>query len=123
MEGHTYLRTHNLEAEHMLLDLGTVVTELHGTGAGDRTRGAITLVKQEGMSVVLTHLHAGGSLEEHAAPGPITVQVLDGHVRIKIDDEAVDVSAGRLVAFKGGVRHAVDAMEDSTLLLTIASPS
>jgi quercetin dioxygenase-like cupin family protein len=123
MEGHTYLRTHNLEAEHMLLDLGEVVTELHGMSTPGQTRGAVTLVKQSGMSLVLTHLHSGGTLQEHAAPGATTVQVLDGRVRVQIGDEALEVPAGRLIAFNSGVRHSVDALEDSTLLLTITGAS
>ena len=48
-----------------------------------------------------------------------TVQVLDGQVRMQIGDESVDVPAGRLVAFQGSVRHNVEALEDSSLLLTI----
>ncbi len=119
MEGHEYLRTHNLEAEHMVLDLGAALTELHGQSAGWQSRGAVTLVKEGGMSLVLTHLHAGATLQEHAARGPATVQVLDGHVRMEIGDESIDVPAGRLVAFKGSVRHKVEALEDSALLLTI----
>ena len=119
MNGHAYLRTHNLSAEHLLLDLGKVVNELHGKTSPDQARAAVTLVKQGGMNIVLTHLHQGGSLEEHAAPGAASIQVLDGHVRVKIGEETVDVPAGRLLAFDSGVRHRVDATEDSTLLLTL----
>jgi quercetin dioxygenase-like cupin family protein len=122
MEGHTYLRTHDLQAEHLLLDLGQVVTELHGTSTARQSRAAVTLVKQGGMSLVLTHLHTGGNLQEHAAPGAATVQVLDGRVRVRIGDETLDVPSGRLIAFDSGVRHSVEAVEDSTLLLTLVGP-
>jgi quercetin dioxygenase-like cupin family protein len=44
---------------------------------------------------------------------------LDGRVRVQIGDEAFDVPAGRLIAFNSGVRHSIDALEDSTLLLTL----
>lgn len=121
MEGHVYLRTHNLEAEHMLLDLGQVVTELHGEAAPEQSRGGITLVKEGGLSLVLTHLHAGGRMQEHGTPGAATVQVLAGRVRMRIGDESLEVEAGKLMAFNAGVRHSVEAIEDSTLLLTLAS--
>jgi quercetin dioxygenase-like cupin family protein len=119
MEGHTYLRTHDLTAKHMLIDLGEAVTDVHAASQSGQARGAVTLVKQGGMSLVLTHLHAGGTLSEHAAPGAATVQVLDGHVRVHIGDEALDAPDGRLIAFDSGVRHSVEAVEDSTLLLTL----
>ena len=93
MEGHTYLRTHDLEAEHMVLDLGEVVTEIHAQSTAGETKGSVTLVKQGGMSLILTHLHAGGALAEHAAPGAATV------------------------------RHSVVALEDSTVLLTLSGAS
>ena len=119
MEGHTYLRTHDLQAEHMLLDLGKIVTELHGGGDVNKSRGAVTLVKEGGMSVVLIHLHAGGTMGEHSAPGAATVQVLDGNVRVEIGDDSLEAGSGRPIAFNSGVRHSVEALEDSTLLLTL----
>lgn len=120
MAEHSYLRTHDLAAEHLLIDLGEAVTELRGLAPDGQNRGAVTLVKQGGLSVVLTRLHAGGNLAEHSAPGTTTVQVLDGHVRIQVGDETLDVPAGRLIAFDARVRHGVEAIEDSTLLLTLA---
>jgi quercetin dioxygenase-like cupin family protein len=121
MEGHTYLRTHDLSAEHMLLDLGRAVTEMHGAATPGRSRGGVTLVKEGGLSVVLTHLHAGASLQEHATAGAATIQVLDGNVRVRIGDTTLEAGAGRLLAFDSGVRHSVEALEDSTLLLTLAA--
>ncbi len=122
MEGHSYLRTHNLAAEHLLLDLGEVVTELHGASAQGQSRGSVTLVKQSGMTIVLTHLHAGSALEEHAAKGSASVQVLDGRISVSIRDEALEMLSGRLIAFDAGVRHSIAAIEDSTLLLTLVDP-
>jgi quercetin dioxygenase-like cupin family protein len=119
MEKHTYLRTHDLNAEHVVLDLGEVVTEMHGGAAGDRSRAGVTLARHAGMSVVLNHLHAGARLQEHATPGAATVQVLDGRVRLQIAAETLEVPAGRLAVFDAGVRHAVEALEDSTLLITV----
>ncbi len=119
MNGHSYLRTHNLEAEHMLVDLGEAVTELHGESGRDRARGGVTLVKEGGLSVVLVHLHSGATIQEHTVPGVATVQVLDGHVHVRVGDDPLDAPAGRLLAFKSGSRHSVEAIEDSTLLLTL----
>jgi len=115
---HTYL----LAAEHLYFDLDAAGTELHGMVDEGQDRRGVTLVKQGGMSVVLSHLHAGGSLAEHAAPGPATVQVLTGHVRMQVGDDTLDVKRGHLVAFDAQVRHSVEAIKDSTLLLTISDP-
>lgn len=120
MAKHAYLRTHDLAAEHLLIDLGEVVTELHGLAPAGQDRRAVTLVKQGGLNVVLAYLRAGTSLDEHSAPGAATVQVLGGHVRVQVGDETLDLPGGRLIAFDAKVRHNVEAIEDSTLLLTLA---
>jgi len=120
MEQHTYLRTHDLAAERLLIDLGEAATELRGMAPGAQNRRAVTLVKQSGLNVVLTQLQAGNSLAEHAAPGAATVQVLDGSIRVQVGDETLEVPSGRLIAFDAQVRHHVEALEDSTLLLTLA---
>lgn len=122
MEGHSYLRTHSLKGEHLILDLGGVVTELHGEAAKGQTKRAITLVKEGGLNLVLLHLHRGGVLEEHSAPGVTTVQILDGHVRMKVGDEDIDLPLGRIIAFDANVSHSVEALEDSTLILTLVNP-
>lgn len=121
MSDHAYLRTHTLQAEHLLLDLGEASSELRKIG-GDSDRHGVTLVREGGLSVVLTHLKAGGVLQEHAAPGSATVQVLDGRVRFTLGDDQFEASGGRLVAFDAGIRHGVEAIEDSTLLLTLSAP-
>jgi quercetin dioxygenase-like cupin family protein len=74
------------------------------------------------MTIVLTHLHAGSALEEHAAKGSASVQVLDGRISVSIRDEALEMLSGRLIAFDAGVRHSIAAIEDSTLLLTLVDP-
>lgn len=120
MDKHTYLRTHELTAEHLQIDLGEVGSHLEAGMPASQARTAVTLVKEAGLNVVLARLRAGGSLAEHAASGAATVQVLNGHVRVHVGDESLDVPAGRLVAFDAKVRHGVEAIEDSTLLLTLA---
>ncbi|MFH4176276.1 hypothetical protein WAJ79_25360, partial [Acinetobacter baumannii] len=44
-------------------------------------RNAITLRKGEGMNVVLLVMKQGDRLEEHAAPGPISLSVREGRIR------------------------------------------
>ncbi len=121
MPDHAYLRTHVLKAENLVLDLVEAAAELRARSV-EADRQGVTLVREGGLSVVLTHLRAGSALQEHAAPGPVTVQVLDGRVRFTIGDDQLEASSGRLVAFDAGVRHGVEAIEDSTLLLTLGAP-
>jgi quercetin dioxygenase-like cupin family protein len=83
-------------------------------------RNGITLVKSPALRVVLELLHAGAELAEHHAPGPITVQVLEGEIRFLTGEDTFRVRAGEALALPAGRPHAVEAVRDSTLLITLA---
>jgi quercetin dioxygenase-like cupin family protein len=83
-------------------------------------RNAITLRKGEGMNVVLLVMKAGDRLEEHAAPGPISLSVSEGRVRFEAGEETVEAGPGNLLTCDAGVRHTVEAVSDAVCLLTVA---
>ena len=103
-------------------DLDAEVARLRGEEAlrGGR-RNSITLRKGEGMSVVLLVMGAGDGLEEHAAPGSISLMVREGRIRFTTpEDGEVEAGPETVIACDAGVRHAVKALEDSICVLTIA---
>lgn len=81
---------------------------------------AETLIKTATLRVVLVTMLSGGEMHEHAAPGPITIQVLRGTLRLTMDDVAQDLGAGQLISFASGVEYAIGGVEDGAFLLTIA---
>ena len=84
-------------------------------------RNAITLRKGEGLNVVLMVMRAGDRLDEHSAPGPISLSVREGRVRFSAVGEDVEVGAGTVLTCDGGVRHSVEALSDAVCLLNVAS--
>jgi quercetin dioxygenase-like cupin family protein len=87
--------------------------------AGDRN--AKTLVKEPGLRVVLTVMRSGAQLQEHKAPGPIAIQALKGHIRLRTLEDVVELPAGHVVTLLGDIAHIVEAVEESAFLLTIAA--
>lgn len=83
-------------------------------------RNAITLRKGGGLSVVLLAMKAGDRLEEHAAPGPITLIVREGRIRFAAEGETVEAGPERVLTCDAGVRHSVEALGDAVCLLTVA---
>ncbi len=63
-------------------------------------------------------LLAGHELAEHDSPGEATLQVLQGHVRLTAGDDVWDGGIGDYVAIPP-VRHALHALEDSVVMLTV----
>ena len=105
--------------------LGAEVGRLMEEGAWQRgQRNSITLRKGEGMSVVLLVMKAGDRLEEHAAPGPLSLSVREGRIRFMVADEVeekvAEAGSDTLLSCDAGVRHTVEALSDAVCLLTSA---
>ena len=86
-------------------------------------RNAITLRKGQGMSVVLLVMKAGDKLEEHAAPGPITLSVREGRIRFVASGETAEAGPETLLTCDAGVRHSVEALDKAVCILSVASGS
>ena len=84
-------------------------------------RNAITLRKGGGLNVVLLVMKAGDRLDEHAAPGPISLSIREGRIRFTTAEASVEVGEEALLVCNAGVRHAVEALSDSVCVVTIAA--
>jgi quercetin dioxygenase-like cupin family protein len=67
----------------------------------------------------LIALTASHKLDEHDNPGEATLHVLHGRVRLNAGDVSWEGSPGDLLIVPAA-RHSLDALEDSTVLLTVA---
>lgn len=88
-------------------------------GDTEAGRRAETLIKTDGLRVVLVTMRAGIALHEHTAPGPITIHVLQGRFHVTFEDQDRELDPGDLLSLAGGVRHAVTTLADGAFLLTI----
>ena len=64
-------------------------------------------------------LTAGSSLDEHKSPGEATIQVLRGRVRLTAGEVAWEGRTGDLLVVPA-MSHALQAVEDSAVLLTVS---
>lgn len=81
-----------------------------------------TVLRAEGVRVVLFAFDAGQELTEHTAAVPVLFQALDGHLRVTADGRTVDLVPGGLLHLATRVPHAVVAVEPSRLMLTMLDP-
>lgn len=84
-------------------------------------RNAVTLLKQPGLRIVLVALQGEAELASHRTDSPITVQVLEGRIAIRVGVDEFVLGAGALLTLRAGLEHAVRAQSESAFLLTLAS--
>ena len=73
----------------------------------------------EGLRQTVIALLAGVDLGEHESPGPATLQVLRGQVRVLAGNGGLVVGPGHIVPLPMQ-RHGLHADEDSVVLLSVA---
>jgi quercetin dioxygenase-like cupin family protein len=83
---------------------------------------ARTLLNQPELGLVLLAFKAGGSLAEHRYDGSFTLHTLSGAVRLRMPHASIDLAAGQLSVVGPGIVHDVEAIEESTCLLTLVKP-
>ena len=79
----------------------------------------VALVHDDGITVVLFDLEAGGRLASHSADGLVMIQVIAGMIDVVTATATHSMAAGSLLTLAAGVQHDVTAREPSQMLLTV----
>ena len=103
-------------------DLASEVERLRNEPEWSSGQNAKTLVKYDDLRVVLIALRAGARIPNHETAGRISIHTVQGHVRVRAQDQLRDLPMGTVLALDQGLPHDVEALEDSAILLTIAWP-
>ena len=103
-------------------DLTVEIDRLHRETTWDTGQNARTLMKYDDFRVVLTVLKANVHIPEHQTTGRISVHVLSGHIRLIASGRTFDLRSGSLLGLDQETPHAIEALQESAFLLTIAWP-
>ena len=88
-------------------------------GGNLRRTSSETLVRSAHFEVFRLVLLAGKTAREHKASGTITIQCLEGVAEIEAHGRLQMLHAGSLMYLSDGEPHAVKALEDTSLLVTM----
>jgi quercetin dioxygenase-like cupin family protein len=107
-----------IDAPYVFMDLGQFIKQLKNEGTWDKNdRNGITIFKTENLTTVLTCLHKDALIKDNSVDGLLQVQVVGGRVRITTADGDIDMEEGQIIVFHPGIRHTIEALKKSSLLL------
>lgn len=99
------------------------VIEVRPLGAALADTRSHALIKSTDLEVIRVVLLAGQDMPPHATTGEITLQCLEGRVTLTCGGGLRELGAGQLILISGGDIHGLRAVNDASLLLTIALKS
>ena len=80
---------------------------------------SLTLAQKPGVGMTLFAFDAGEGISTHAAPGDAMAFVLEGEAEITIDGHPNRVTGGSAIVMPKGIPHAVKAVTQFKMLLTV----
>lgn len=80
---------------------------------------AKALLKHDELRIVLVALRAGVKIGEHDTDASVALTMMKGSVRVLVPGGEIVLAKGQILAMRREISHQIEALEDSTLLLTI----
>ena len=110
-----------LAGDERLLDIPATLAALRAEGTpGAQGHRQIALLHQPSLRLVLFAFEAGGRIKEHSAAGWVTIHVLRGTLLVRTATTRHTLRIGMLLSLAPGVKHDVEASEQSDMLLGIS---
>ncbi len=86
----------------------------NGEDAGRKSR---QLINKNGQKVIFLRFAQGEQMAAHSAPVDVLALVLEGKMGISLAGEQAPFKRGDYVIFPAGATHALQCLEDASLLL------
>ena len=80
---------------------------------------SIALVRTDDFEVMRLVMSQGKSIPEHAVPGELTLQCIEGTVEVQALDKTQPLQAGQMIYLKGNTPYALLALQNSSVLMTV----
>ena len=81
------------------------------------------LVKANDLRVVLIAMEVGAKMKEHHTDGTITIHVLQGVLCLRVQEKSQDLQCRQILTLAPGIKHDIEARDDSAFLVTISWPT
>jgi quercetin dioxygenase-like cupin family protein len=108
-----------LDASYVFIDINEFTRQLREEDAWHKSdRNGITVFKTDQVTMVVVGLHEKAVLKNNVVDGIVTVQVIEGRIRVTAPDGEIDIKPNQIVTFQRCIDHSIEAMDESVIILT-----
>src|SRR5256884_1796606 len=86
-------------------------------------RSSKTLAKYPDFHMVLVLMKANTQMHKHHVDARISIQALEGRLRVRLTDQVVEIAAGELIALDYAIPHDIEAGEGRGFFITHSLPA
>jgi NADH-quinone oxidoreductase subunit F len=102
-------------------DLKSTLGEIKAQEAWKKgERSAKTLIKDHRQRITVVALHNGAKVPSHQANGAISVQMIEGKMKITTPLRSVILEKGQVLTLQSKIQHSMEALKESAFLLTLS---
>jgi quercetin dioxygenase-like cupin family protein len=105
-------------------DLGVMISHLKQEPSWEKgdLKSAV-LLKSPSKKILLTVLHEGTVISSFQSDDSITFQVIEGMMNLRFRNETFTLNKGEVLIMKEKLKYEIDTLQDSALLMILASGS
>jgi len=103
-------------------DISKQIEQLYHCGKWQNGTSRKQLVRFSDFHISLTAMKAATRIGLHINSGRVSVQTVDGHIRMHAGSRTFDLPKGKMLVLDRAIPHDVEALADSAFLLTVAQP-
>ena len=108
-----------LDALYVMVDIPDFLRQLKEEKAWEKNdRNGITVFKTTFMTMVLTVMHDKAVIKDNKVDGLLTIQVIEGSLRITTLDGDFELKEKQLVSIHANETHTIESLGESVFLLT-----
>ena len=108
-----------LDGTYVFVDIPSYIRQIKDEKAWEKNdRNGITVFKSDSVTIVVTALQKGAIMKDSQTDEFLTVQVLDGNIRLTTPEGDIDAVKFQQVTFHPQVKHSIEALSESIILLT-----
>ena len=108
-----------LDASYVFIDINEFTRQLREEEAWQKSdRNGITVYKTDQLTMVVVVLHEKAVLKNNVVDGIVTVQVVEGKIRVSTPDGDIELKPNQVVTFHRCIDHSISALDESVIILT-----